>query len=106
MAITKVRFLRVSWGCEPAQLTVVARKGAPPSAYRAETPLRPLRGGVLLLDTQLPPERPSSAKGGYSAPMPACVSTRPRHRRWKRPRPDTSRVVGGWDRGHRGEIYD
>ena len=55
MAITKVRFLRVSWGCELAQLTVVARKGGlslrVPSA---ETPLRLLRGGVLLLDTRLP----------------------------------------------------
>src|SRR5262249_58450553 len=42
------------------------------------TPLRPLRGGVLLLETQLPPERPIICQGrGYSAQCPAFVSTRP-----------------------------
>jgi hypothetical protein len=52
MAITKVRFLRVSWGCESAQLTVVARKGAPPSAYRAQKPRHgcPMAGFCCVCD--------------------------------------------------------
>src|SRR5262249_60905095 len=52
MAITKVRFLGVSWGCESAQLTVVVRKGAPPSAYRAQKPRHgcPMAGFCCVCD--------------------------------------------------------
>jgi len=58
IAITKVRFLRVSWVVEPAQLIVAARMGelgreAPPRTER-RNPASAFRGGVLLLDTQLP----------------------------------------------------